>query len=135
MANEDETVWITFNGEIYNYMSLRKGLEGKGHRFKSDTDTEVIAHLVTFYLKQGLKPQEAVDAALPRLKGAFALAMIFTGENDLMIGARYGAVGRADGKRPLPPFHGKGNCRAAGSYRRYAQHLHQSGHGAYHFAR
>src|SRR6476660_8925847 len=44
MANEDDTIWITFNGEIYNHASLRPGLEAKGHRFRSRTDTEAIIH-------------------------------------------------------------------------------------------
>src|SRR5690554_1599955 len=45
LANEDETVWITFNGEIYNYRPLRQELVQKGHRFRSQSDTEVILHL------------------------------------------------------------------------------------------
>src|SRR5438445_13834530 len=45
MANEDETIWITFNGEIYNFREIRKELEGKGHKFRSHYDTEVIVHL------------------------------------------------------------------------------------------
>src|SRR5207302_7766887 len=68
------------------------------------TDTEVVAHLVTHEMKNGRSPTEAVAAALPRLRGAFALAFLFEGENDLMIGARKGsplAIGYGDGEMYL----------------------------------
>ncbi len=62
MSNEDNTVWIVFNGEIYNYRELREGLEEKGHKFKSDTDSEVILHLY----------EEDKDGCLRLLRGMFA---------------------------------------------------------------
>jgi glucosamine--fructose-6-phosphate aminotransferase (isomerizing) len=70
---------------------LRAELLAKGHKFESETDTEVCAHLVTDYLMQGLAPEEAAKAAVKRLTGAYALAMIFKGEEGLLIGARMGS--------------------------------------------
>ncbi len=81
---------VVHNGIIENYRELKEELEQSQCRFESDTDTEVIAHLVTHYLKQGQKPREAVDSALARLRGAFSIALIFRGEQGLMIGARLG---------------------------------------------
>ena len=69
---------------------LREELEKSGATFGSETDTEVVAHLVTEEMKKGRSPVEAVKAALPRLRGAFALAFVFAGEDDLLIGARQG---------------------------------------------
>ena len=63
----------------------------RGHVFLTETDSEVVAHLVSEAMRSGLAPLGAVMSSLPRLKGAFALAMIFEGEEDLLIGARYGA--------------------------------------------
>jgi len=85
-----DQVAVVHNGIIENYHTLKEELQGFQFRFETDTDTEVIAHLVTYYIRQGLKPEQAVDAALARLKGAFSVAMIFTGEENLMIGARFG---------------------------------------------
>lgn len=85
-----DKVAVVHNGIIENYQELKEELQKSQCRFETDTDTEVIAHLVSYYIRQGLKPEAAVDAALARLKGAFAIAMIFTGEEDLMIGARFG---------------------------------------------
>jgi asparagine synthase (glutamine-hydrolysing) len=65
MCNEDRTVWITYNGEIYNFAALRKGLESKGHRFASHTDTEVIVHL---YEEEG-------PDCVRRLNGMFSFAI------------------------------------------------------------
>src|SRR3990167_484463 len=65
LSNEDKTVWIIFNGEIYNFLELRKGLEKKGHKFKTQTDTEVIVHL---YEEEG-------ESFLNKLNGMFALAL------------------------------------------------------------
>ncbi len=85
-----EHVAVVHNGIIENYAELKAELETSQVRFETDTDTEVIAHLVTHYITQGLKPEAAVDAALTRLRGAFSIAMIFAGEENLMIGARFG---------------------------------------------
>ncbi len=95
---------VVHNGIIENFRELREELEQNGARFGSDTDTEVIAHLVTQEMKNGRSPVEAVKAALPRLRGAFALAFLFAGEDDLLIGARKGsplAVGYGDGEMYL----------------------------------
>jgi glucosamine--fructose-6-phosphate aminotransferase (isomerizing) len=95
---------VVHNGIIENFRELREELEKKGANFGSETDTEVIAHLVTDEMKNGRSPVEAVAAALPRLQGAFALAFLFEGENDLLIGARKGsplAVGYGDGEMYL----------------------------------
>ncbi|HUY69298.1 MAG TPA: glutamine--fructose-6-phosphate transaminase (isomerizing), partial [Alphaproteobacteria bacterium] len=92
------------NGIIENYRELREELEKKQHRFKSETDTETVAHLITDYLDQGLTPQEATAAALKRLDGAFAIALVFAGHKDLLIGARRGsplAIGHGDGEMYL----------------------------------
>jgi glutamine---fructose-6-phosphate transaminase (isomerizing) len=90
---------VVHNGIIENFSELRRELEAKGAKFSTETDSEVIAHLVTEEMRQGRSPVEAVDAALPRLRGAFALAFLFAGEDDLLIGARKGsplAVGFGD---------------------------------------
>src|SRR5579883_1237264 len=95
-------VAVVHNGIIENFRALRDELEAKGHKFTSETDTEVVAHLVDDAIKSGLSPSDAVAARLPRLKGAFALAFIFEGEEDLLIGARQGAplvVGFGAGER------------------------------------
>ncbi len=91
---------VVHNGIIENFAELRQELEKRGAKFVSDTDTEVIAHLVTDEMKRGASPVEAVKKALPRLRGAFALAFLFAGEDNLLIGARKGsplAVGFGDG--------------------------------------
>ena len=82
---------VVHNGIIENFGELRRELEAKGVKFATETDSEVIAHLVSEQMKQGLSPVEAVDASLPRLRGAFALAFLFSGEENLLIGARKGS--------------------------------------------
>ncbi|MGA2313605.1 MAG: glutamine--fructose-6-phosphate transaminase (isomerizing) [Xanthobacteraceae bacterium] len=82
---------VVHNGIIENFSELRRELEGKGAKFATETDSEVIAHLVSEEIKHGLSPVEAVKAALPRLRGAFALAFLFAGEENLLIGARKGS--------------------------------------------
>jgi len=97
-------VAVVHNGIIENFRELRQKLEKDGAVFNSDTDTEVVAHLVDGYLNKGLAPAEAVKATLPQLRGAFALAFIFDGNDDLLIGARKGsplAIGYGDGEMYL----------------------------------
>ena len=92
---------VVHNGIIENFRELREELEKKGAQFGSDTDTEVVAHLVTQEMSKGHSPTDAVAAALPRLRGAFALAFLFKGEEDLLIGARKGsplAIGYGEGE-------------------------------------
>ncbi len=99
-----DRVAVVHNGIIENFRELRERLAKNGSKFASDTDTEIVAHLVTEHLKAGQKPVEAVAAALKELRGAFALAFLFAGEDDLMIGARKGsplAIGYGDGEMYL----------------------------------
>ena len=99
-----DKVAVVHNGIIENFRELREELTAKGHVFVTETDTETVAHLVTDEMRNGLAPREAVAAALPKLRGAFALAFIFEGANDLLIGARQGAplaVGYGDGEMYL----------------------------------
>jgi len=99
-----ERVAVVHNGIIENFRELRDGLAKNGSKFDSDTDTEVVAHLVSEKMKQGKTPVEAVGATLKQLRGAFALAFLFEGQNDLMIGARKGsplAVGFGKGEMYL----------------------------------
>src|ERR1700733_7586899 len=99
-----DNVAVVHNGIIENFRELRLELEKQGAKFASDTDTEVVAHLVNSYLLKGTSPQEAVKASLPQLRGAFALAFLFRGHGDLMIGARKGsplAIGYGDGEMYL----------------------------------
>ena len=96
-----DKVALVHNGIIENFQELRAEMEAEGRSFASDTDTEVVVHLVTSYLDAGKSPQEAVAASLKRLDGAFALAIIFAGEDGLMIGARRGsplALGYGEGE-------------------------------------
>ncbi len=99
-----DRVAVVHNGIIENFKELREELADHGVTFSSDTDTEVIVHLVTRELDAGKSPRDAVPAVLARLRGAFALAFIFQGEDNLMIGARRGsplAVGYGDGEMYL----------------------------------
>ncbi len=84
-------VAIVHNGIIENFRELRAELSAKGHKFESETDSEVCAHLVTDYLDHGMTPEQAAKAAVKRLTGAYSLAMIFKGEEGLLIGARMGS--------------------------------------------
>ena len=94
-------VAVVHNGIIENFQSLRDELEKAGHKLASDTDTEVVAHLITHYLESGQSPEEATASTLSRLEGAFALGIIFASEHDLMIAARQGsplAIGYGEGE-------------------------------------
>ena len=99
-----DNVAVVHNGIIENFRELRVTLEKQGAKFTSDTDTEAVAHLVNSYLLKGSSPQEAVKASLPQLRGAFALAFVFRGHGNLMIGARKGsplAIGHGSGEMYL----------------------------------
>ena len=97
-------VSVVHNGIIENFRELRASLEAKGHRFETDTDTEAVVHLITEEMDQGAEPITAVRKALQQLQGAFALGIIFAGEDDLMIAARKGsplAIGHGSGEMYL----------------------------------
>jgi glucosamine--fructose-6-phosphate aminotransferase (isomerizing) len=96
-----DKVSVVHNGIIENFREIKEALAREGASFSSDTDTEVVAHLITSEMRKGADPVTATGRALTRLKGAFALAIIFSGYDDLMIGAREGsplAVGHGDGE-------------------------------------
>ncbi|GAN62326.1 glucosamine--fructose-6-phosphate aminotransferase [Acetobacter indonesiensis NRIC 0313] len=86
-----ERVAIVHNGIIENFEELRRELEAAGQVFSTETDSETIAQLVDYHLAQGLTPKDAALAALRRLEGAYAIAMIFAGHEGLMIGACHSA--------------------------------------------
>ncbi len=94
-------VAVVHNGIIENFQALKSELEGAGCRFESDTDSEVVVHLLSRFLREGAAPEEAAMRAVARLEGAFALALLFAGHPELLIGARRGsplAVGHGDGE-------------------------------------
>ncbi|WP_306093618.1 glutamine--fructose-6-phosphate transaminase (isomerizing) [Qipengyuania flava] len=96
-----EQVALVHNGIIENYKELRAELRDASRTLESDTDSEVVAHLVSRLVEEGSTPQDAVASVLPRLRGAFALAIAFRDHPDLLIGARRGSplvVGFADGE-------------------------------------
>ncbi len=84
-------VSLVHNGIIENHAELRAELEAEGQEFSTETDTETVAQLVDLNLKRGMTPIEAAGTALRRLEGAYALAMIFAGHSELMVGAQHGA--------------------------------------------
>jgi glucosamine--fructose-6-phosphate aminotransferase (isomerizing) len=95
---------VIHNGIIENFAELRAMLEKDGYVFETETDTETVAHLVTRALDRGLAPVEAVRQTLPQLRGAFAIAIMFKGEDNLLIAARNGpplAVGYGEGEMYL----------------------------------
>lgn len=99
-------VALVHNGIIENYRTLKQELIDKGAVFTSDTDTEAVVRLLNDYLEQGFSPQKAMLETVRRLEGAFALAVIFAGENELMMGARRGSplvfgYGNGDGEMYL----------------------------------
>jgi glucosamine--fructose-6-phosphate aminotransferase (isomerizing) len=96
-----DRVAVVHNGIIENFHAIKQELEADGAVFETETDTEVVAQLITRALERGAGPVEAVRAALPRLDGAFALAILFDGEEDLLIAARKGsplALGIGEGE-------------------------------------
>ena len=99
-----DRVAVVHNGIIENFRELREALSKSGIKFGSETDTEVVVHLVTQEMNKGKSPAQAVEATLSQLRGAFALAFLFAGEDDLLIGARKGsplAVGHGNGEMYL----------------------------------
>ena len=95
---------LVHNGIIENFRQLRDALSARGRVFESETDTEVVAHLVSELVEAGQSPQDAVKAALPQLRGAFALAIAFRQYPDMLIGARLGSplvVGYGEGETYL----------------------------------
>ena len=102
--HSDGNVAVVHNGIIENFAELKEKLAAKGCQFETDTDTEVLVHLISDLIGSGLSPKEAVGEMLPKLEGAFALAILFSGEQELMIGARRGsplAVGYGEGEMYL----------------------------------
>jgi glutamine---fructose-6-phosphate transaminase (isomerizing) len=99
-----EKVAIVHNGIIENFRALREDLLNDGRSFESETDSEVIAHLISAGLDKGQSPEQAALAAVKRLEGAFAIACLFRGEEDVLIGARKGSplvVGVLEGEAIL----------------------------------
>ncbi|MUG04690.1 glutamine--fructose-6-phosphate transaminase (isomerizing) [Bombella sp. ESL0378] len=94
-------VTIVHNGIIENFAALKQRLETKGRSFETETDSEAVAHLLDDYIQQGLSPKDAAFATIKQLQGAYAIAMIFEGHDNLLIGARHGAplaVGYGEGE-------------------------------------
>ncbi|GAK43960.1 glucosamine--fructose-6-phosphate aminotransferase [Tepidicaulis marinus] len=99
-----DKVALVHNGIIENFRELRAELEADGVTFTSETDTEIVAHLITQAMKAGASAVDAASQTLSRLEGAFALCILFHGEEDLMIGARKGsplAIGYGNGEMYL----------------------------------
>ena len=99
-----EHLALVHNGIIENFRPLREALTARGRVFESDTDTEVVAHLVSEQIEDGKSPAEAVQAVLPQLRGAFALAIAFKAHPEMLIGARLGSplvVGYGEGETYL----------------------------------
>jgi len=97
-------VALVHNGIIENYQSIKSDIVAEGRSLASDTDTEVVAHLIHANMDKGMDPVAATSAALKRLEGAFALGIVFAGRHDLMIAAREGsplAIGYGDGEMYL----------------------------------
>ena len=97
-------VAVVHNGIIENFKPLREELQARGRVFTSQTDTEVVAHLISEQVEQGAEPKDAVASVLKRLHGAFALAILFRSHPDMLIGARLGSplvVGYGEGETYL----------------------------------
>jgi glutamine---fructose-6-phosphate transaminase (isomerizing) len=99
-----DRVGVVHNGIIENFQELRDELIAEGVRFTTETDTEVVAHLLTRELESQHTPEQAMATVMPRLKGAFSLAIVFAGRQDILVGARRGAplaVGYGEGEMYL----------------------------------
>ena len=103
--HQNPKVALVHNGIIENYEDLRQDLENKGYVFESKTDTEVVAHLIASFMDKDLTPQNAVSKTLKCLKGSFALAILFTGYENLLVAARQGGsplvIGYGEGEMYL----------------------------------
>lgn len=102
--HSDGKVAVVHNGIIENYQDIKAELSGKGRAFATETDTEVVVHLVSDFLDQGKSPRDAVAATLHRIEGAFALVIMIAGHHDVIFGARRGtplAVGLGEGEMYL----------------------------------
>ena len=100
-TDEKSSVALVHNGIIENFATLKSALETEGHVFRTDTDTEVLAHLVEKYLKRGYRLERAVGAALRDVEGTYGIAVMCAAEPGVLIGARHGSpmvVGIADGE-------------------------------------
>ena len=100
----NDHVAVVHNGIIENFAHIKNELSQKGHIFKSQTDTEVIVHLLSDFLSQGLSPLESLRKTLSQLKGAFALAIIFENYDNLILVARRGSplvIGHGDKETTL----------------------------------
>jgi len=99
-----ERLAVVHNGIVENFREIRAALEADGVVFETETDTEAVARAVTHAMERGLGPVAAVEHTLRRLRGAFALAFLFQGEENLLVGARHGAplaVGFGEGEAYL----------------------------------
>lgn len=95
------SIIVVHNGIIENYLELREQLKGQGHQFSSETDTEIIAHLIEEHTKKGSSFEQAVRQALTEVRGAYAIAVLCENEPDCLIAAKQGSplvVGRGDGE-------------------------------------
>ncbi|WP_209347161.1 glutamine--fructose-6-phosphate transaminase (isomerizing) [Pontixanthobacter sp. CEM42] len=96
-----DEVALVHNGIIENFKPLRDALQAKGRKLESETDTEAVAHMISEEVENGASPEDAVKTVLPQLRGAFALAIAFRQNPDMLIGARLGSplvVGYGDGE-------------------------------------
>jgi len=98
------SVAVVHNGIIENFLEIKRELEEQGKIFETETDTEAVAQLLAWEIENGASPKQAVSTVLPRLKGAFGLAILFDGDTQTLIGARKGsplAVGKGEGEMYL----------------------------------
>ena len=100
-TDEAKNVALVHNGIIENFATLKSALIAEGHAFATDTDTEVLAHLIEKYLKRGLKLERAVGAALRDVEGTYGIVVMCASEPGVLVGARNGSpmvLGIADGE-------------------------------------
>jgi glucosamine--fructose-6-phosphate aminotransferase (isomerizing) len=99
--NTDRSIFVIHNGIIENYQTLRKGLQKYGYKFITDTDSEVIPHLIDSFIKKGMNLFNAVRAALTEVEGTYGLAIVYSKEPDKLVVARKGSplvLGIGDGE-------------------------------------